>query len=497
MPEAMQDVRAGDLHAHLDRAYREAEAVDTGLLAREGLLPTPTEHYLSGTYPPLKALDPCDDPAMLRGTTSTVGLYVHIPFCRQRCTFCHFAKEIRATADRVSRYLDALISEMAMVRAQTGPRTISSIYFGGGTPSTLTPAELGRLFEALYHYFPWGDDAEVTFELHPQVVRDRRLLDEQLAVMSAAGVNRIAFGVQSLDDRVLRTMNRGHTALEALKLVDVLADRGMTNVSVDLMYGLPHETPETWYRTLTTLIERGVDKFNIFPLFLKVTDPITHLFERKPEIFPSAHDRFMRQLFTSSLLESEGFHQGPALYYSREQQHSRQQEQKFDRIDEVDLIGMGVSAFGYAAGSQYYNICDLDEYMTCVETGKLPLWRSTPVADDELARRTAMFSLRSSGIDRRQFQQRFGLAPEVLLPDIDRFSDLGLVVLKNDRWVVSKIGSYCVDGMAKRLASEAVKKRVAHANATIRNPRTSLLEQHDYSPLGRSGSSIAASAGSR
>lgn len=254
------------------RLADRAAAVDTGLLAAHGLLPKPAEHYLSGTYPPLKAMTQADDSEVLWGATERVNLYLHLPFCRQRCTFCHFAKEIQATPDRISRYVDALTTEIAMMAARLGPRRVDSVYFGGCTPSTLPPADLARVFVALQEKFPWELHTEVTFGLHLQVVRDRVQLAQQFDVLRSGGVNRIAIGIQSLDDRVLRTLNRGHTAAEALTLVDILQHSPFDNVSVDLMHGLPYETPQLWFDTLSTIVERGVQKMNIFPLFLKVTD---------------------------------------------------------------------------------------------------------------------------------------------------------------------------------------------------------------------------------
>ncbi|WP_432943321.1 coproporphyrinogen-III oxidase family protein [Kribbella sp. CA-253562] len=476
---------------YLRDATARAEAVDTATLATLGLLPTPTEHYLSGTYPPLKAMDDADEAEVLRGTSAELNLYVHIPFCRQRCTFCHFAKEIRATEDRVTAYLDALVHEIALQAKRLGPRWISSVYFGGGTPSTLTPAELERLFGALHEHFGWTAETEVTFELHPQVVRDRRRLTDQLAVLKSGGVNRIAFGIQSLDDKVLSTMNRGHTAAEAFALIDFLQHTSFDNVSVDLMYGLPYETTESWFRTLNDIVAAGVEKLNIFPLFLKVTDPISWLYERRPEVFPDGRDRLVSHLITEDYLRDQGFHSGPVLYYARADHHSRQQASKFDEIDSVNLLGLGVSSFGYLGGTQYYNHCDLDTYLSQVMADRLPFWRAFTLPEDELARRNTMFALRSAGVHRSSFADRFGAVPEDLLPELKQFADLGLLELTDDVWRTNEIGAYCIDSMSAQLASDDIVQRVRATNEQIVDPRRNLLEQHDYSPLGRTGASVA------
>ncbi|MFC8943495.1 coproporphyrinogen-III oxidase family protein, partial [Streptomyces griseoincarnatus] len=215
-------------------------------------LPSPTGTYLTGTYPPLKAMQPVEAAAVFADVTDELNVYVHIPFCRQKCTFCHFAKEIKPGQDRVAAYLQALVAEMRQAASVLGARRRArSVYFGGGTPSTLTAAEMRMLFAALHDNFVIDAATEFTFELHPQIVRDPDLARDKLAAMREAGVNRIAFGVQSLDDGVLKILNRGHDGQQVFDLLQLLRDEGMTNVSVDLMYGLPDETLASWSQTLT------------------------------------------------------------------------------------------------------------------------------------------------------------------------------------------------------------------------------------------------------
>ncbi|HEY8523950.1 MAG TPA: coproporphyrinogen-III oxidase family protein [Acidimicrobiales bacterium] len=458
---------------------------------REGLLPDPREAYLTGTYPPLKAMRDVTGTEVFAGATSALSLYVHIPFCRQRCTFCHFAKEIRPGPERVRVYLDALVEEMGLVSSALGDRRrIASVYVGGGTPSSLDPGEAEHLLAALSATFGLDATTEFTFELHPQVVRTPSRLAELLDALVGGGVNRIAFGAQTLDDTILRTLNRGHSARDVLDLVDALQVRGIENYSIDLMYGLPDESLEGWFGTLSALVEAGVPKFNVFPLFFKVTDPISSLYERRPERFPDRWQRLRTHFLTEAYLGERGYRTGPVLYYSLPDHHSIQQELKFDDSDDVNLVGLGVSAFGYVGGTQYYNQCTIDDYLDAIRRGNLPVWRGETLDADERARRAAMFALRSAGISRRRFSSRFGQPPEQLLPEIDQFAQLGLLTCADDVWQTTSIGSYCVDGMAARFASERVRRRVRAANRRLAEPRRSPIEQHDYSPLGRSGASV-------
>lgn len=480
-----------DRDEHLRAAKARVAALDLEVLRAEGLLPLATRTYLTGTYPPLKAMEPMGPAEALEGAADQVNLYVHIPFCRQRCTFCHFAKEIKPHGDRVTTYLDALEHEVRLTAGRLGARrTAVSAYFGGGTPSQLTPAQMDRVFSVLHDNFDIPASSEVTFELHPQVTQEGPSLRAKLAAMAAGGVNRIAFGAQSLDDAALRTLNRGHGRQEVLDLLDVLAEERWLDVSVDLIYGLPGETMDKWFDTLTELVEHGVTKLNVFPLFFKVTDPVSWLYARKPHLFPGTAQRATTHFLTEEYLFSNGFERGPVLYYSKAGRHSRQQESKFAAPEEVDLLGLGVSSFGYVGGSQYYNHCDLDTYLGLLSRDELPTWRGLTLSADERARRTMMFGLRSDGVSRHAFAARFGRFPEDCFPDMRHLESLGVLELANDVWQSTDVGAYCVDGIAGRFASTDVLSRVSLANAALGNPRTSLLERHDYSPLGRDGASV-------
>jgi oxygen-independent coproporphyrinogen III oxidase len=482
------DMQALDRSLSLGDAQRYADAVLGSDLAP--YLPSPTGTYLTGTYPPLKAMGPVTAGVVFTEVTDELNVYVHIPFCRQRCTFCHFAKEIKPGASRVDAYLDALVGEMRLAAAVVGRRRTRSVYFGGGTPSTLSAAEMRMLFAALHETFVIDAGTEFTFELHPQIVWDKAVAQEKLAAMRDGGVNRIAFGVQSLDDGVLKILNRGHDGQQVFDLLQLLREEGMTNVSVDLMYGLPDESLSSWSQTLTSLLDAGVTKFNIFPLFFKITDPISWLYERHPERFPDARQRLAAHVHAEGLLHARGFRRGPVLYYSRAAHHSRQQESKFDAINDVNLLGLGVSAFGYLGSTQYYNLCDIDSYVAAVTLGQMPVWRGASLDEGELARRAVMFGLRSAGVDREAFRARFGRLPEDRFPVLHELRERQLLELTAGVWATTAMGAYCVDSVSSLFASDEVLARVEQTNRSLPDRRHSPIERYDFSPLGRDEFSI-------
>ncbi|MGL5823765.1 MAG: coproporphyrinogen-III oxidase family protein [Nocardioides sp.] len=473
----------------LKDAEQYADEVLTSELAE--YLPSATGTYLTGTYPPLKAMESIGADEVFAMVSTDLNVYVHIPFCLQRCTFCHFAKEIKPGRSRVTAYLDALMSELRLAAARFGGRLRArSVYFGGGTPSSLAATEMRMLFAALHDNFEIDSTTEFTFELHPQIVCDPRGAGEKLSAMRDAGVNRIAFGVQSLDDKVLRVLNRGHDGRQVFDLLRLLSEEGMTNVSVDLMYGLPDESLSSWSDTLIQLLDAGVEKFNIFPLFFKITDPISRLYERHPERFPNDRQRLAAHAYAEALLHARGFRRGPVLYYSRAERHSSQQELKFDAIDDVNLLGLGVSAFGYVGSTQYYNECSIDSYIGAADVGRMPVWRGATLDTRELARRAAMFGLRSAGLDRQAFQARFGQFPDERFPVLNGLRDQGLLECVDDVWTTTAIGAYCIDSISSLFASASVLARIEETNRGLADRRHSAIEQFDFSPLGRDELSI-------
>ena len=460
--------------------------VDLERLTEFGIYRRPLEYYLVGTYPPIKAMDPVTPEEVFVEAAHDFNVYVHVPFCETRCTFCHFTKEINPRAERVTRYLDALQADVDVVCATLGaPPRAHTIYLGGGTPSYLLPTQLEGLFTHLARRLDVTPDAEITFELHPGVVRCADC-DDRLRVMTSFGVNRVAFGVQSMDDRVLRNLNRGHARAEVFMLLDILHRHGVDNVSLDLMFGLPYQTLENWYATLIDLLDAGVTKFNVFPLMFKMSDPITQRYRRQPEIFPDGQTRLLMHFMGEHVFAARGFKRGPVFYYALADTHSRQQESKFENIEHENLLPFGVSGFGYVGHTQYFNQCDIDQYMASVMAGRPPVWLGHTLSVAERMRRFVMFAIRAHGVSRAWFVEQYGTEPAEAFPaEFHLLQELGLLHEVDRVWRLTDIGVAHVDGIGMLFASDAVKERIRRTNSTILDYRRDLREIHDFSPVER------------
>src|SRR5690349_13430959 len=178
---------------------------------------------------------------------TATGLYVHIPFCSSRCSYCDFATGLYQS-ELAERYVAALIEEIRTLRY--GGASVDTIYFGGGTPSLLAPAQLDRILATVHEQFAIDPDSEITLEINPGSVTR-----EKLAAFRGLGINRASFGAQTFDDRELAKLGRSHTAADALKTFADLRDASFDNVSFDLIAGLPGQTLAGWQKNIEQAIE--------------------------------------------------------------------------------------------------------------------------------------------------------------------------------------------------------------------------------------------------
>ncbi|MFD2052253.1 coproporphyrinogen-III oxidase family protein [Mesorhizobium calcicola] len=474
------------LELAIDRSYD----INLDMLRSQNLHLDTHNDYLVGTYPPLKAMSNLSSEQLLAQIASSIDLYFHIPFCNQHCTFCHFAKEINPSSERVERYLSALDKEMSWSDAALAGKAIETAFFGGGTPSFLTNHQLKTLFGIIDKRFDLSK-SEVSFELHPSLVKHDDAAD-RVSTLLSGGVNRLVLGVQTLDRNILRILNRGHGVDEVVRTVKLLNDMGAENLSLDLMYGLPEQTLRSWYDSLIGLLDMGIEKFNIFPLMFKSTDPIARQLARGRYQFAGAKERIVMHFMAEHILTSLGYRHGPIFYWTkRPQPHSVQQRRKYDSWNDNNLVPFGLGGFGYMSQCQFYNEADLDRYLSRVEAGEKPVWKGAVLSHDDLMRRTLMFALRSSGVSLSRFEGQFGVSIEKYFGrELELLSKAGLVRISNDG-VLSLTAAGIINSGAISLLffSDNVLERVAYNDSRITDKRTDLLEKHDYSPAARYGSS--------
>lgn len=222
------------------------------------------------------------------------GIYLHVPFCHAKCAYCDFYSV--ADSRYTDRYVSAVVDEFSSRRLELGNQPVKTLYFGGGTPSLLTPGQFTLLAKAL----AGPDVEEFTIEVNPEDV-----VPAKVEAWLAAGVNRVSMGVQSLVDEELKAVNRRHSAAEALKALELLGNIGISNISCDLIYGLPGQTLQSWEHSLTTLLEQGIQHLSAYNLSFE-EGTLLNLKLRKG-LVEEATDELVQQMYDTLCARAAGF----------------------------------------------------------------------------------------------------------------------------------------------------------------------------------------------
>jgi oxygen-independent coproporphyrinogen-3 oxidase len=364
------------------------------------------------------------------------GIYVHVPFCVSRCTYCDFATAPYDVAI-ASRYARALTAELDAASATIGAARADTFYMGGGTPTTLGPEGLGAILADAKRRFAVAAEAEVTCEANPE-----SLTDDILGVLNVKGVNRLSLGVQTFDDPTLKVLGRAHDAAGAEDAYWHARARGFENVSIDLMYGLPGQTLPGWKRDLERALALKPDHVSVYALSL---EPGVRLHrERSAHEFPDGDEQAAMYYAAVDALTGAGFVHYEASNFARPGRECRH-NLKYWRDEEY--IGFGPSAASRWRGGRYRNPLELNEYCLAAATGRWPLANPEPSDPYREMRTAAVVGLRlTAGIDAAAFEARFGVNPKnYYSKELEEFAAAGLVVVEGDNVCLSRRGLFLAD----------------------------------------------------
>lgn len=334
------------------------------------------------------------------------GVYVHIPFCRTKCTYCAF---VSGDFDEslAARYLPALELEIRSAGKAAGRPRVDSVFFGGGTPSLLPAGELVRLVEVVRESFDVARDAEVTVEMNPGT-----LTPEKLAAYREGGVNRASVGVQSFDNAELEAIGRVHDADDARAAVRMLRDAGFDNLSLDLIAGLPLQRIETWRRNLESAIALEPDHLSLYLLELHPGTRLARDVEAGRVVRPD--DDVAATMYDEMVdrLTDAGFVQYEISNFARTMpgggdRRSRHNEKYW--LD-AEYFGFGVSAHGYVNGERRSNVRSIAGYADAIEAAGDATHESICLDARDRAAEAAFLGLRRlEGIDLERFEERYGI----------------------------------------------------------------------------------------
>jgi len=338
-------------------------------------------------------------------TASTIGIYIHIPFCKSICPYCDFDRQAHGF-ERIPRYVNALVTDIGRAR----PRTAHSVFFGGGTPSLLTARQVEKILDACRDSIGLSRDAEITLEANPG-----DLTVELVEGYVAAGVNRMSLGVQSFDDPVLEMLGRRHEADEARQAFKIIRAGGIGNASLDLMYGLPGMNAEVWSRTLDSALELEPDHLSCYLLTVDERVPMGRDVLAGRLTLPADEQAETQYRHTMNCLESAGFQHYEISNWALAGRASRHNLTYW--LDQP-YLAFGSGAAGSYEGRRWKNHPSPDRYMDSVALGDRVLIEDE--VTDEETRLVDFVSLQlrlRQGLSRSEFQSRFDRSIESVLGD--------------------------------------------------------------------------------
>ena len=424
-----------------------------------GLAEPEVGSYFVATYPPFSvwsaeaverdakpALQSAPDPA------TPLGLYLHIPFCRKRCHFCYFRVYTDKNASEIGRYLDVLGREWEMYSRQPAiaGRPLNFVYFGGGTPSFLSTAQLQGLVKSLTHVTPWNHAEEITFECEPGT-----LTEHKLKAIRKMGVTRLSLGVENFDDRILEINGRAHRSPEIETAYRFARGLHFPQINIDLIAGMLGETDENWQRNIEKTIALDPDSITIYQMELPYNTTITKdLLQKTGQMVGTVAGwdtkrRWVQEAFAA--LERAGYHIGSA--YTAVKDPSKTRFIYRDRLWQgADMAGLGVASFGHVNGVHVQNKDTWEGYSEAIERGELPLARAYRPTADERMRRELVLQLKLGRIRPAYFAEKYHV--DVLTQFADQFAALraeGYVTEADpERVTLSRDGLLRVDSLLPR-----------------------------------------------
>jgi len=367
-----------------------------------------------------------------------LGIYIHIPFCVRKCSYCDFTSFAGIDEELKNRYIKCLLKQIEQaaegrllgekgdgeVLSPMKGRTVDSVFFGGGTPSLLSPDQIGQVTESLRRHFSLTPDCEITMEANPGTVTG-----ETLREYRRLGINRLSFGVQSMEDEILARLGRIHRSGDAAASAELAREAGFDNLNLDLMFGIPDQTRKQWRSTLEKITALAPEHISFYSLQVEEGTPIYN--DIKYGRLTPLSDEEDRAMYHEGLayLEERGYRQyeiSNGAKPGRECRHNL----KYWTLQEY--LGLGVSAHGFAEGMRYSSGDDLNDYIRALEREESPVNWAHKNTVSETAAEFLFTGLRlSRGVDLEEFRRRFGSSLEEKyageMEELGRFRDQGFV----------------------------------------------------------------------
>ncbi len=392
---------------------------------------------------------------MNESKATSAGLYIHIPFCTRKCAYCDFFSVTDLSL--INAFVDAVICEMELLR--DSPLAFDTIYLGGGTPSVVPPGHISRLIKGAVGHFDFGDDVEITIEVNPGTADRQSMLDYR-----QAGVNRINIGVQSFSNTALRFLSRIHTADEAAAAITHARRAGFLNLGLDLIYGLPGQSPDDWQKDLEHAVGFSPEHLSCYTLTYEKGTPLGKM-KADGQVEPLDDDA-VADLFKvmQNVLSRHGYEQYeianfakmPAKAETADQGTSFRSRHNQKYWTPAPYIGLGPSAHSFVEPERRWNVADLHTYLARLEEGVLPIEASEILTQEQRLTETLYLKLRTrEGIDIPRLEHIFGLDFEERYGNVIKdFIQEDLLAIDDQRCFLTPRGMRFLDGIVEMLLNQ-------------------------------------------
>ncbi|HNY48973.1 MAG TPA: radical SAM family heme chaperone HemW [Smithella sp.] len=327
------------------------------------------------------------------------GLYIHFPFCLSKCGYCSFysIKSISLISD----YVTALKNEISFYRNKFS--SFDTIYFGGGTPSLLTPEQLIEILISIYKYFHIDAGAEITLEANPGDISLKYLMK-----LRNIGVNRLNIGVQSFNDKVLNFLGRRHSVKEAIASIEDARQTGFDNLGIDLIYGVHGMSFKSWIDNLQQAVFFRPEHISCYQLSLGEKTPLYSKYFLNKWHLPSENTERKLFLSTSDELKHAGYIHYEVSNFAREDKFRSRHNQKYWR--HIPYLGLGPSAHSFLNNKRWWNKAAVKTYLQDIAVGKMPVENSEILSSEQLQMESLFLGMRTKdGINIKNYKKRFGV----------------------------------------------------------------------------------------
>ena len=365
------------------------------------------------------------------------GLYIHVPFCQSKCPYCDFYSI--TSPDLISVYLEALDREASLYNDSFD--SFDTLYLGGGTPSLLAAEQLTALVNHLRRHFHFSSGTEFTLETNPDDVTA-----EKLRLWRELGVNRLSLGAQSFDEKELLFLQRRHTARQTRRALELIRAAGFDNLGLDLMYGLPGQSIDTWVETLEMALNFAPEHLSCYQLTIAEGTPLARRLARGEFSLPDEEAQREFFLLTRQFLEDRGYIHYEISNFARGQEYFSRHNRKY--WNHTPYLGLGPAAHSYKAGRRWWNFSSVAQYGAALSAGEAPVAGSEDLTPEQLRLEALCLG----------FRTREGVALEVIQGHprwqmvLSELAQLGLVTVAHGRVTATARGLVVADRLPLRFA---------------------------------------------